>query len=58
MACHLHAGAEMPAEYLDLVLCRDVYHCTPPQLDEIDNETLEGHLVCLEVEAEVRGHRG
>jgi hypothetical protein len=58
MYCHLHAGADMPAEYLDLVLCRDVYRCTPPELDEIDNETLEAHLVCLEAEAEVRRARG
>ncbi len=45
---------DLPAEYVDLVLCRDVYHCTPAELDEQDWERVATHLVCLEVETKVR----
>jgi hypothetical protein len=39
---------------VDLILCRDIYHCTPGELDAQDWERIEEHLVCLEVEAQVR----
>lgn len=49
---------------MELVLCRDVYHCTPDRLQEIPLQTLLDHLTCLDVEAAVskrrrkRGRRG
>jgi hypothetical protein len=33
-----------------LVLCRDVYHCTPQELEEIPPETILAHLALLDVE--------
>lgn len=45
---------ELPAEYVDLVLCRDVYHCAPSVLDAQDWERIATHLICLEVEGKVR----
>ena len=32
MYLHLHTGEPAPPEYIRLILCRDVYHCTPVQL--------------------------
>jgi hypothetical protein len=29
---HLHTGEPAPPEYIRLVLCRDIYHCTPTEL--------------------------
>ena len=46
-----------PQEYLDLHLCRDVYHCAPSVLFEQDNDVIQAHLVCLDVEARVRKQR-
>jgi hypothetical protein len=43
----------MPGDQLDLYLCRDVYHCTPEDLDDQDAERVSRHLVVLDVEAKV-----
>lgn len=49
-------------EYLELVLCRDVYHCTPSELAAEDWRTIEAHLEVMAAEAQVRdmtsGNRG
>lgn len=37
-----------------LQLCRDVYHCTPVDLERIPLETILEHLTCLQVEAQAR----
>lgn len=42
---------------MELVLCRDVYHCTPSELDAQDWERVATHLICLDVEAKVRKQR-
>jgi hypothetical protein len=47
----------LPPEYVELVLCRDVYHCRPSELDEEDDERVAAHLICLEVEEAVRKRR-
>lgn len=52
MLAHLWLSEPAPAEYVDLVLCRDVYHCTPSQLDEEDAARVLEHLECLNAEAE------
>ena len=50
-------GGQPPPEYADLVLCRDVYHCLPSQLDEEDAETISLHLAMMDAEAYVRDAR-
>ena len=48
------AKGPQPWAYMELVLCRDVYHCTPVELARVPLTTLTAHLTCLDVEAEVR----
>ena len=43
-----------PREYVTLVLCRDVYHCTPVELREVPLADILAHLTCLGVEGRVR----
>ena len=55
---HLHTGSrEPPPQYLELILCRDVYHCTPSELDEQDAERVADHLLCLQEESKYRRMR-
>ena len=49
---HLWAGAPAPVEYLQLVLCRDVYHCPPSMLP--DWVTIRRALAMMEAESKVR----
>lgn len=42
----------MPPEYLDLYLCRDVYHCPPDALDRQDPLRILTHLTCLSIEGQ------
>jgi hypothetical protein len=49
---HLWTGGRVPAEYLELILCRDVYHCPPDQLPALSK--IMRHLVCMEAEQQVR----
>ena len=53
---HLWTGGPPPPEYIELILCRDVYHCTPSELDEQDVARVEAHLICLELEAQLLRH--
>jgi hypothetical protein len=48
-----HKG-NAPPEYIEMVLCRDVYHCTPAELEKQDWATVEIHLELLNQETEVR----
>jgi len=50
-------GGQPPHEWLELYLCRDVYHCRPPDLREIPLPTILRHLTCLGVESEVNERR-
>jgi hypothetical protein len=43
-----------PPELQELWLCRDVYKCTPSELDEQDAETILAHIVCMNGEDNVR----
>jgi hypothetical protein len=45
----------MPLEYLELILCRDVYHCPPSQLP--DWKTISIHLQMMEIESQIREQR-
>ena len=42
----------MPEEYIDFDLIRNVYHCTPAELEEQDFSTIFLHREILRVEAE------
>jgi hypothetical protein len=42
-----------PFEYLEMQLCRDVYHCLPSQLDQEDWRRISVHQEMMNIEAEV-----
>jgi hypothetical protein len=47
-------GRPAPWEYVELMLCRDIYHCTPGELDKQDPIKVLRHLEALSGEAVVR----
>lgn len=51
-------GIEVPWEYIELQLCRDVYHCTPEELDRQDWERVRVHLRLLGAEGRAERDRG
>lgn len=55
---HLHTNAPCPPEYLELQLCRDVYHCTPAQLREVPLDTILVHLACIRGEQNIAKVKG
>ena len=57
MISHLWAKGSSPHEYVGLMLCRDVYHCTPVELAQVPYAMVMKHLICLDVEAEVRSKK-
>jgi hypothetical protein len=54
MLAYLKTDGPMPGEYLELMLCRDVYHCTPMELANVPLTTIMRHLTCLRQEARIR----
>jgi hypothetical protein len=44
----------MPLEYLELFLCRDVYHCTPVELSKVPLPKILTHLTVLDIEAKMQ----
>lgn len=50
-------GKGAPPDYTDLILCRDVYHCTPSQLDAEDGSRVLMHLALLNAESKVKEAR-
>lgn len=44
----------VPEEWTEVQLCRDVYHCTPSDLDRQDYGRVLRHLALLSAEARVR----
>lgn len=51
----LHTGGRAPPwEYVEVILCRDVYHCAPSVLDEQDPVRVLLHLEALAGEATAR----
>lgn len=48
----------LPWPYVRLILCRDVFHCTPPVLDAIPAEDINVALAILEAENRVRSMDG
>ena len=53
-ALHLGLNDDLPWEYTEMRLCRDVYHCLPSELDEEDWPRIRAHLAVLQAEAETR----
>lgn len=58
MRYHLYFDAPSPPEYLELVLCRDVYHCTPNELADVPLDKVLAHLICIIEEDKWRESRG
>jgi hypothetical protein len=55
LAAYLWAGrGQPPAEYVSVVLCRDVYHCTPVELRRVPLADILAHLTVLDWEGRVR----
>lgn len=52
---HLWTSAEAPLEYIELILCRDVYRCPPSQLPPWHK--IKRHLAMMEIEAQVQRMR-
>lgn len=51
----LHLGVgDLPWEYTEMRLCRDVYHCLPSELDQEDWGRVRIHIAMMNAEAEVR----
>lgn len=48
----LNVGA-VPWEVLELRLCRDIYHCTPTQLDDVPWDRVNRHIIVMEAERDV-----
>jgi hypothetical protein len=51
------ADEPQPPELTELILCRDVYHCLPSQLDAEDYERVLKHMICAEIESQTRQRR-
>jgi hypothetical protein len=50
----LWIDAPPPAEYVRLVLCRDVYHCPPTALDDVPLRVILEDLAMISAERDVR----
>jgi hypothetical protein len=44
-------------EYIRLVMCRDVYHCTPTELEAVPWRVIQEDLVMMQIERKVRERR-
>lgn len=40
-------------DYIELILCRDIFHCTPSQLDEEDGKRIVKLLMMANTEAKL-----
>jgi hypothetical protein len=58
LTAHLWVGEAAPMQYIRLVMCRDVYHCTPAQLEEVPWRTIQEDLFMMGVERSVQTRRG
>lgn len=48
---------ELPWAWSELRLCRDVYHCTPEDLDRQDWNRIQQHIAIMNLEAEAEDLR-
>ena len=52
VAAYLMGGGDPPPEYIDLFLCRDVFHCTPSELYDEDASVVQTFLDVLDAEGQ------
>ncbi len=50
-------GGGPPDEWADLVLCRDIYHCSPGELEDQDYDTAMLHYAMHNAQLEVKAKR-
>lgn len=55
MLAHLWTQEPAPLEYIELQMCRDVYHCPPQYLPSW--HVIRQHMAMIQVENEVREKR-
>lgn len=41
-------------EYIELLLCRDIFHCVPSQLDNEDAERVYNILACAAIQEKAK----
>jgi hypothetical protein len=46
-------SADAPQEYIELVLCRDIYHCPPDVLERQSITKIYRHLTIMNAEADI-----
>ncbi len=44
-------------EYIRLIMCRDVYHCTPTELEAVPWRIIQQDITMMHVERTVRARR-
>jgi len=49
---HLWTKSPAPLEYIELLCCRDIYHCPPQDLPPW--HIIQQHLMMIGIESEVR----
>jgi len=57
LSAHLWVGEEAPMEYIRLIMCRDVYHCTPTELEAVPWRVIQEDLAMMQIERTVRTRR-
>ncbi len=50
----MHDFDNLPWEYTELLLCRDVYHCLPSELDQEDWGRIQLHMAMMQAEVEAK----
>jgi len=46
----LRGGKTPPIEYIEYLLIKNVYHCTPDELEQQNNDTTDLHLIFMNLE--------
>lgn len=54
---HLWTGEPPPPEYIRLVMCRDVYHCTPLEFERIPWWIIRQDLQMMSIERDMQRRR-
>lgn len=55
MVAHLWTPASVgpPMEYVELILCRYIYHAPPQVVRAIPMQTVVNHLICIDQESKM-----
>jgi hypothetical protein len=57
LAAHLWTDEPPPPQYIRLIFCRDVYHCTPDMLGKLPVKILIEDMAMLNIENQVKKSR-